>query len=91
MLAQWLSARTLITQPAWDHTDAPAHQPHGQGFGVTGARDQLQGYLSSQTSSIRAPLAMLSWLVGGVVPGIERQPRKKLEPSPGRLLAVLHR
>jgi hypothetical protein len=34
---------------------------------------------------------MLSWLVGGVVPGIERQPRKKLEPSPGRLLAVLHR
>jgi hypothetical protein len=23
-----------------------------------------------------------SWLVGGVVPGIERQPRKKLEPSP---------
>jgi transposase len=32
-----------------------------------------------------------SWLVGGVVPGIERQPRKKLEPSPERLLAVLHR
>jgi hypothetical protein len=30
-------------------------------------------------------------LVGGVLPGIERQPRKKLEPSPERLLAVLHR
>jgi hypothetical protein len=26
-----------------------------------------------------------------VFPGIERQPRKKLEPSPQRLLAVLHR
>jgi transposase len=26
-----------------------------------------------------------------VLPGIERQPRKKLEPSPERLLAVLHR
>jgi transposase len=26
-----------------------------------------------------------------VVPGIERQPRKKLEPSPERLLALLHR
>jgi hypothetical protein len=25
-----------------------------------------------------------------VLPGIERQPRKKLEPSPERLLAVLH-
>jgi hypothetical protein len=32
-----------------------------------------------------------SWLLGGVVPGIERQPRKKLEPSPERLLALLHR
>jgi len=32
-----------------------------------------------------------SWLVGGMLPGIERQPRKKLEPSPERLLAVLHR
>ena len=29
--------------------------------------------------------------MAGVVPGIERQPRKKLEPSPERLLAVLHR
>jgi transposase len=26
-----------------------------------------------------------------VLPGIERQPRKKLEPSPERLLALLHR
>src|SRR5256885_6700022 len=32
-----------------------------------------------------------SWLVGGVLPGIERQPCKKLEPSPERLLALLHR
>src|ERR1700759_3840242 len=36
-------------------------------------------------------LSQSSWLVGGVVPGIERQPHKKLEPSPERLLAVLHR
>ena len=35
-------------------------------------------------------LSQSSWLVGGVVPGIERQPRKKLEPSPERLLALLH-
>jgi len=35
-------------------------------------------------------MSQSSWLVGGVVPGIERQPRKKLEPSPERLLAVLH-
>ena len=36
-------------------------------------------------------LSQSSWLVGGMVPGIERQPRKKLEPSPERLLALLHR
>ena len=46
-----------------------------------------------QNSTIIAVIEMSqsSWLVGGVVPGIERQPRKKLEPSPERLLAVLHR
>jgi len=30
-------------------------------------------------------LSQSSWLVGGMLPGIERQPRKKLEPSPERL------
>src|SRR5258708_32222681 len=32
-----------------------------------------------------------SWLVAGMLPGIERQPRKKLEPSAERLLGLLHR
>jgi transposase len=36
-------------------------------------------------------LSQSSWLVAGVLPGIERQPRKKLEPSPERLLALLDR
>jgi hypothetical protein len=46
-----------------------------------------------QNSTIIAvvELSQSSWLVGGVVPGIERQPHKKLEPSPERLLALLHR
>ena len=46
-----------------------------------------------QNSTIVAvvELSQSSWLVGGVVPGIERQPRKKLEPSPERLLGLLHR
>ena len=45
-----------------------------------------------QNSTIIAVVEMSqsSWLVGGVLPGIERQPRKKLEPSPERLLALLH-
>src|SRR5438445_13075327 len=46
-----------------------------------------------QNSTIIAviELSQSSWLVAGVLPGIERQPCKKLEPSPERLLAVLHR
>ena len=46
-----------------------------------------------QNSTIIAvvELSHSSWLVGGVLPGIERQPRKKLEPSPERPLALLHR
>ena len=46
-----------------------------------------------QNSTIIAvvELSQSSWLVGGVVPGIERQRRKKLEPSPERLLGLLHR
>jgi transposase len=46
-----------------------------------------------QNSTIIAVVEMSqsSWLVGGILPGIERQPRKKLEPSPERLLVLLHR
>jgi transposase len=46
-----------------------------------------------QNSTIMAvvELSQSSWLVAGMLPGIERQPRKKLEPSPERLLALLHR
>ena len=36
-------------------------------------------------------MSQSSWLVAGMVPGIERQPRKKLEPNPERLLSLLHR
>jgi transposase len=46
-----------------------------------------------QNSTIIAvvELSHSSWLVGGVLPGIERQPRKKLEANPERLFGLLHR
>src|SRR5512132_3057903 len=46
-----------------------------------------------QNSTIIAvvELSHSSWLVAGMLPGVDRQPRKKLEPSPERLLALLHR
>src|SRR6201997_1714062 len=45
----------------------------------------------NSTIIVVVELSQSSWLIGGLVPGIERQPRKKLEPSPERLLALLHR
>ena len=46
-----------------------------------------------QNSTIIAvvELSQSSWLVAGMLPGIERQPRKKLEPNPELLLGLLHR
>ena len=46
-----------------------------------------------QNSTIVAVIEMSqsSWLVAGVLPGIERQPRKKLEPNAEGLLGLLHR
>src|SRR5215475_5390921 len=46
-----------------------------------------------QNSTIIAvvELSHSSWLVAGMLPGVERQPRKKLEPSPERLRTLLHR
>ena len=36
-------------------------------------------------------LSQSSWLVGGVIPGIERRPLKQLGPTAPGLLGVLHR
>src|SRR6201995_3018952 len=46
----------------------------------------------AQNSAIIAVIEMSqsSWLIAGMLPGIERQPRKKLEPSPEHLLTLLH-
>ena len=36
-------------------------------------------------------LSLTTWLVGGIVPGIERDPLKKLVPDEEGLLKLLHR
>ena len=36
-------------------------------------------------------LSQKSWLVAGIIPGVERQPLKKLEPGEDGLLELLHR
>jgi len=36
-------------------------------------------------------LSQSSWLVGALVPGVERAPLKKFDPNEGALLRLLHR
>ena len=36
-------------------------------------------------------MSQLSWLVDGMIPGVERHPTKKLEPDEAGLLRLLHR
>jgi transposase len=45
-----------------------------------------------QDSTLVAAIEMssASWLVGGLVPGLSREPRKKLSPDPQALLRLLH-
>src|SRR5437868_10084629 len=73
----------------WSASNAPAERPQPS-LGQALSRSLVA---LDQNSTIIAVIEMSqsSWLVGGVVPGIERQPCKKLEPSPEQLLAVLHR
>ncbi len=48
--------------------------------------------LEQDTTLIAAvELSQSSWLVGAIVPGLERQPQKKLEPDPSALLKLLER
>jgi transposase len=35
-------------------------------------------------------LSLSSWLVAGMIPGVSREPLKKLEPNPEDLLKLLH-
>jgi transposase len=46
-----------------------------------------------QDSTLIAVIEMsqASWLVGGVIPGLDREPRRKLDPEPQELLKLINR
>jgi transposase len=72
-----------------ERRDAPAERPRpspGQALSKS-----LVALDQNKTIIAVVELSQSSWLVAGVLPGIERQPCKKLEPNPERLLALLHR
>jgi transposase len=45
----------------------------------------------NQTLIAVIELSQKIWLVAGIIPGVERQPQKKLEPSEDALLRLLER
>jgi len=45
----------------------------------------------NHTLIVVVELSQKSWLVAGVIPGVERQPLKKLEPGEDGLLKLIHR
>ena len=51
----------------------------------------LAAFNQDSTLVVVIELGLKSWLVAGIVPGIERHPLKKLKPNEGALLALLYR
>jgi transposase len=51
----------------------------------------LTPFVQGNTLVAVIELSLTSWLAAGLVPGVERQPLKKLEPDPAGLLRLLHR
>src|SRR5271170_6780557 len=68
--------------------DAPAERPQPS---LGQALRSLVALNQDSTIIAVVEMSQSSWLVAGMLPGIERQPRKKLEPSAERLLGLLHR
>jgi transposase len=60
----------------------------------TGADDlsrSLAAFEQHTTLVVAVEMSLSSWLVAGLVPGLERQPKKKLTPDPEALLRLVHR
>ena len=51
----------------------------------------LVAFEQGSTLAVVVELSQSSWLVAGLVPGLDRQPLKKLDPSGPDLLALVHR
>src|ERR687886_2993559 len=67
-----------------DRRSAPMPEPN--------ALSRSQTPLEQDTTLVAViELSLASWLVAGIVPGVERQPLKRLEPDPEVLLRLLER
>src|SRR6516162_4972675 len=51
----------------------------------------LTAFVQDSTLTVVIEMSLRSWLVAGMVPGVNREPRKKIAPNPEMLLQLLYR
>jgi transposase len=51
----------------------------------------LTAFVQDSTLTVVIEMSLGSWLVAGMVPGVNREPRKKIAPDPEVLLLLLYR
>src|SRR5258708_38036901 len=48
-------------------------------------------FVQDSTLVVVIEMALASWLVAGMIPGVDREPLKKIAPDPEELLQLLYR
>src|SRR5499433_905764 len=51
----------------------------------------LTAFIQDSTLTVVIEMSLANWLVAGMIPGVDRQPLKKIAPNPEVLLQLLHR
>src|ERR1700716_1733715 len=51
----------------------------------------LTAFVQDSTLTVVIEMSLASWLVAGMIPGVKREPRKKINPNPEVLLQLLYR
>ena len=51
----------------------------------------LTAFVQDSTLTVVIEMSLASWLVAGMIPGVKREPRKKIGPNPEVLLQLLYR
>jgi transposase len=67
------------------------HKPQQQPKPLNDLSRSLTPFDTNRTLIVVVELSKGSWLVAGIIPGVERQPLKKLEPNENELLKLLER
>src|ERR1700692_1395350 len=49
------------------------------------------GFMQDSTLVVVIEMSLSSWLVAGMIPGVSRDPLKKIDPDSDELLKLLHR